>query len=167
MPQTSGVEFPQSSAPIDPRPTREDVVVYDAIDRVHAPRPGVESFRGFVLGLLGGQDLGIWSSLQHQQQNSHSEHDVGRAWDWGFKNVDDAQTLINWLHANDDEWARRFGIGYLLFQRRELREYAPIGWADYHGQDPHTTHVHFSFSKDGAFGRTSGYDFYQDNRTIV
>jgi len=36
------------------------------------------------------------------------------------------------------------------------REYAPErGWATYTGTDPHTSHIHFSFSWDGAMKRTS------------
>lgn len=167
MPPTPGVGFPTSQEPIDARPDREDVVAFTASDRIHGPRPGVESFRGFVLGLLGGDDLGIWSSLQHRQVNSHSEHDVGHAWDWGFKTKDDAEVFIQWLRANNDEWARRFGIGYLIFDHRMLRIYEPVGWTPYGGADSHTTHVHFSFSRDGALGKTSGYSFYQDNRAIV
>lgn len=167
MPASPGVSFPTSTESVDPRPTQEDVTAYDAMDRVYGARPGVEKFRSFVLGLLGGKDLGIWSSAQHQSQNAHSEHDVGRAWDWGFASSADAQTLIAWLHANDDEWMRRFGIGYLISDRRMYRDYDPVGWSSYNGADAHTTHVHFSFSKDGAFGKTSGYDFYQDNRAIV
>src|SRR5665811_574435 len=38
------------------------------------------------------------------------------------------------------------------------REYAPErGWAAYTGSVPHTDHIHFSFSWDGAMARSSGW----------
>ncbi len=52
--------------------------------------------------------------------------------------------------------ARRFGIMYIIHNRKMWRSYAPErGWAPYYGSSPHTDHIHFSFNYDGAAGRTS------------
>jgi peptidoglycan hydrolase-like protein with peptidoglycan-binding domain len=52
--------------------------------------------------------------------------------------------------------ARRFGIMYIIHDRKMWRSYAPErGWAPYYGASPHTDHIHFSFNYDGAAGRTS------------
>jgi hypothetical protein len=151
----SSSSAPSSPPAIDPYPTRADVTQHPATPR--APRPGVEAFRRYVLHRWGGTDLGIWASAQHHDQNPHSEHEVGQAWDWGFPNSQAVDELLSWLEDNGDEWARRTGVGYLLFNRRERRWFDPRGWAPYNGSDPHTTHVHLSFSRAGAMGETSAY----------
>lgn len=154
---TSGASSSSSSSsPVDAYPTRQDVTQHPAT-QPRGPRPGVEAFRAYVLRRWGGQDLGIWASAQHLAQNAISEHNVGQAWDWGFPSSQAAHEAVSWLEANGDEMARRTGVGYLLLERRERRWYEPRGWADYHGIDPHTTHVHFSFSRAGAMGETSAY----------
>jgi len=52
--------------------------------------------------------------------------------------------------------ARRFGIMYIIWNKKMWRAYDPgRGWAAYTGSSPHTDHIHFSFSWDGAYGRTS------------
>lgn len=155
---TSASSSPASNPPamLDPYPTRESVTGHPNTE-ARGPRPGVESFRSYVLRRWGGMDLGIWASPQHLNQNQHSEHNVGQAWDWGFPDSQAARDLISWLEANGDEMARRTGVGYLIFDRRMRRWYDPRGWSDYHGADAHTTHVHLSFSRAGAMGETSAY----------
>ncbi len=149
-------EGPTNALPVDAYPTRADVVDHPA-SLPQAPRPGVEAFRRYVLGRWGGTDLGIWASSQHHDQNPHSEHEVGQAWDWGQPSSSSVNELVDWLEANGDEWARRTGVGYLIHARQMRRWYDPQGWSDYHGADPHTSHVHFSFSRAGAMGETSAY----------
>ena len=95
-----------------------------------------------------------------------SEHYDGRAWDW-MLNVHNpsqeavAQSVLTWLTAPDRNGvkgatARRFGIMYIIHNKKMWRSYAPErGWAPYHGSSPHTDHIHFSFNYDGAAGRTS------------
>jgi peptidoglycan hydrolase-like protein with peptidoglycan-binding domain len=52
--------------------------------------------------------------------------------------------------------ARRFGIMYIIWNKKMWRAYDPgRGWAAYTGSSPHTDHIHFSFSWDGADKRTS------------
>ena len=52
--------------------------------------------------------------------------------------------------------ARRFGIMYIIWNHKMWRAYDPgRGWAPYSGVSPHTDHIHFSFTWDGAYGRTS------------
>ncbi len=47
--------------------------------------------------------------------------------------------------------ARRFGIMYIIWNHQIWGTYAPQrGWAPYTGSVPHTDHIHFSFSWDGA-----------------
>lgn len=95
-----------------------------------------------------------------------TEHSEGRAWDWMLnvnkpqeKEIADAVTA--WLSAPDAQgrpgaMARRFGIMYIIWNKKMWRAYDPArGWAPYSGSSPHTDHIHFSFSWDGAYGRTS------------
>jgi hypothetical protein len=65
--------------------------------------------------------------------------------------------LIAWLVADGDTWLRRAGVGYIIFERRIYTAWEPRGWRPYTGKDPHTTHVHLSFSERGAIGETSAY----------
>ena len=95
-----------------------------------------------------------------------TEHSDGRALDW-MLNVKDptqkaiADSVTRWLSAPDAQgrpgaMARRFGIMYIIWNRQMWRAYDPArGWAPYTGPVPHTDHIHFSFSWDGALGRTS------------
>jgi len=90
-----------------------------------------------------------------------SEHYDGRAIDWMLSAYDPQQSavadsVVAWLSADNGVMARRFGISYIIRNRKMWREYAPErGWATYTGPDPHTSHIHFSFSWDGAMKRTS------------
>lgn len=154
--------LPKNNAPVDPRPTRADVVDHPQ-NLPQAPRPGVEAFRKLVLENFGGKDLGIWGDARHQE--GRSEHNVGDAWDWGQPSAEAKAELLAWLTTDDDEWARRFGIGYFIADRKMTRIYEPHGTLPYTGADPHTGHVHFSFSRQGAMGQTSGYG-YQDNTLV-
>ena len=69
--------------------------------------------------------------------------------------------MLAWLTAPDRNgvqgaMARRFGIMYIIHNRKMWRSYAPErGWAPYYGISPHTDHIHFSFNYNGAAGRTS------------
>ena len=95
-----------------------------------------------------------------------TEHSDGRALDW-MLNVKDptqkaiADSVTTWLSAPDAQgrpsaMARRFGIMYIIWNHKMWRAYDPgRGWAAYTGSVPHTDHIHFSFSWDGAHKRTS------------
>ena len=90
-----------------------------------------------------------------------SEHYDGRALDWMLSAKDPQQkavadSVVVWLSADNGAMARRFGISYIIWNTKMWREYAPErGWAAYTGSVPHTDHIHFSFSWDGAMARTS------------
>ncbi|MGA8979331.1 MAG: peptidoglycan-binding protein [Pedococcus sp.] len=127
-------------------------------------KPGVVAFATLLSSHygLGTASYGIIRSCN----SGVTEHSDGRAWDWMLsvnkpneKAVADSVTA--WLSAPDAEgrpgaMARRFGIMYIIWNRKMWRAYDPgRGWAPYTGSAPHTDHIHFSFSWDGAYGHTS------------
>ncbi len=127
-------------------------------------KPGVVAFAKLMSShyKLGTASWGITRNCN----SGLTEHSEGRAWDWMLsvnkpneKVVADAVT--RWLSAPDAQgrpgaMARRFGIMYIIWNHKMWRAYDPgRGWATYTGPVPHTDHVHFSFSWDGAYGRTS------------
>ncbi|MEZ4369586.1 MAG: hypothetical protein R3B07_02135 [Polyangiaceae bacterium] len=71
---------------------------------------------------------------------------------------DIAYTVIDWLlktdqHGNACALARRFGVMYMIWNKRIWGSYrspngscASSGWSNYSGSNPHTDHVHLSFS---------------------
>jgi peptidoglycan hydrolase-like protein with peptidoglycan-binding domain len=126
-------------------------------------KPGVVSFAAL---LSTHYKLGGAAGIIRNCNSGVTEHSEGRAWDWMLnasrpheKAVADAVTA--WLSAPDAQgrpgaMARRFGIMYIIWNKKMWRAYDPgRGWAAYTGSSPHTDHVHFSFSWDGAYGRTS------------
>jgi hypothetical protein len=95
-----------------------------------------------------------------------SEHKEGRAFDWSALVADEADAraasqVIGWLLATDEHgepyaMARRLGVMYIIYNQSIWRSYAPEqGWVGYTGPNPHTDHVHFSFSRAGGLGETS------------
>ncbi|MEO5680804.1 MAG: hypothetical protein ABIS47_14175 [Acidimicrobiales bacterium] len=129
-------------------------------------KPGASAFRDLVLRAYPGTtSLGISRDCAI---GGRSEHKEGRGWDWGVNAQDPAQMgqandLLSWLLAPDQyrnafAMARRLGIMYMIWNRQIWRAYAPdLGWQPYSGPNPHTDHVHFSLSWDGAWARTSWY----------
>jgi peptidoglycan hydrolase-like protein with peptidoglycan-binding domain len=127
------------------------------------PRPGVLAFARLMTSHYG---MGSTALIGRTCGSDVSEHYDGRAWDW-MLNVDNpsqeavAQSVLAWLTGPDKNgvqgaMARRFGIMYIIHNRKMWRSYATErGWAPYYGSSPHTDHVHFSFNFDGAAGRTS------------
>lgn len=122
-------------------------------------KPGVAAFRQQLLAAYGrGRDLGVVRSCAI---GGASEHKEGRAWDWGvnYRNGSDreaARRALDWLLADDALNARRTGIMYLIWNRQIWSSYRRAeGWRPYRGANPHTDHVHFSFSWAGAMQRTS------------
>ena len=79
---------------------------------------------------------------------------------WG----DIARKVFTWLlraDASGRRWAmaRRLGVMYIIHNRRIWGSYrADEGWRPYVGTNPHTDHVHFSFSWAGARKQTSYWD---------
>lgn len=124
------------------------------------PKPGVVAFRNYVLRHFGGRDAGIGRECS---LGGMSEHKEGRAWDWAIKaGSAEAQRMLAWLLApdrwgNDHAVLRKAGVMLVIFDRQIWRAYEPRSWQPYTGRDPHTTHMHLSFSWDGAMRRTSFY----------
>ena len=96
-----------------------------------------------------------------------SEHKEGRAFDWGGLNAHSAKDrarvarFVHWLtktdkYGNRYAMTRRLGIQYLIWNHKIWGSYAAAaGWRKYTGADPHTNHVHISFTWAGARKKTS------------
>jgi hypothetical protein len=162
---------PDFGAFIDPFPGYEGQSKCDP-----APKPGVLAFQAIVLARE--PDTSAGSISRDCGIGGQSEHKEGRAWDWGARaDVPSeraaAKRTIDWLKAedkygNEAAMARRFGVMYLIFDRRIW--FPGSGWRTYCVQkpqgcvapgtksdirDPHTSHVHISFTWDGALKKTS------------
>ncbi len=146
---------PSSSGAVDPYATREPQLTCDP-----TPKPGAVAFRDMLIAKFGGHAVGGGIS-RDCNQGGESEHKEGRALDWNPPDQATGDRAIAWLLAPEgsepDALARRFGIQYLIWNRQMWRAYQPRGWSPYTGQNPHTDHVHFSFSWAGAKKQTSGY----------
>ena len=128
-----------------------------------AEQPGVVAFRSLLVEDYGANGAGI---LRACSQGAKSEHKEGRAYDWMLDAGDaedrvKAAEVLDWLLATDEHGnrhavARRLGIMYIIWNRQTWSAYRPdAGWQPYHGANPHTDHIHFSFSRAGAEGKTS------------
>ncbi|MEO6715332.1 MAG: hypothetical protein ABIM89_18180 [Mycobacteriales bacterium] len=130
----------------------------------NGPTPAVLAFQKLVMARYpGSRDLGITRGCR---SGGRSEHKEGRAWDWGVR-VDRPREkaygddLVGWLLAADAQGvraanARRLGIMYIIWNRKIwTASQAGIGWRPYFGPNPHTDHVHFSWTWPGAQKLTS------------
>ncbi|MFN8018456.1 MAG: VCBS repeat-containing protein [Acidimicrobiales bacterium] len=127
-------------------------------------KPGVLAFRSLVLRTYPNTgDDGI---VRPCSSGGQSEHKEGRGWDWKVSATSASQKatadgLIAWLLATDrygNRWAnaRRLGVMYIIWDHRIWRAFDPTaGWEAYKGPDPHTGHVHFSFTWPGARQETT------------
>ena len=126
------------------------------------PKPGVTAFARLMANHYDEFNYGISRACNY----GLTEHSEGRALDWMLNAYDPheravADGVISWLLAPDSEgrpaaMARRFGIMYIIFDRQIWGTYQmEDGWRAYNGSSPHTDHIHFSFSWDGAMERTS------------
>jgi hypothetical protein len=159
---TIGVAPPAHAIPAPPRkalPTALDARMgyQPQVSCDPRPKPGVTAFAALMRGRYKTGTIGTYRPCQ----SDTSEHYDSRAMDW-MLSVNNptqkavARSVTTWLSANNGAMARRFGISYMIFNRRIWGGYAPErGWAAYKGSDPHTSHVHFSFGWDGAMKRTS------------
>lgn len=127
-------------------------------------KPGTQALRDLVLAAYPA--TASISISRACSGSDTSEHKEGRAWDWRvdrYKPADDASAreLLGWLLATDRYGnpaanARRLGIMYMIYDRKIWMAARPAdGWRDYTGSSPHTDHVHFSLSWDGANKLTS------------
>lgn len=153
----SKVKKGTSSLPVDAYATNQHTQVGQCD---MTAKPGVKQFRQWVISNYGersGSPENIIAACNAARTVASSEHWEGRAWDWMIPSPEAAERLIAALTENQDELARRAGIMYMIYNRRMWRAYEPRGWSPYTGPNPHTDHIHFSFSWDGARGLTSFY----------
>jgi putative cell wall-binding protein len=72
-----------------------------------------------------------------------------------------AESYLDWLLATDKygnthAMARRMGLTYIIWNKQVIKMYRPSdGWQPYTGANPHTDHIHLSFSWAGAREETS------------
>jgi len=135
------------------------------------PKPGAVAFRAFVLGHLGGTDLGICRACGE----GRSEHYEGRAWDWGVRadrpeDVGRVAKLCSWLfapgpHGEPNANFRRVGLRYLIWDGK-IWSGGTKAWRPYSGRSTHRDHVHFTLGWDGARAQTSFYDWLRHPITI-
>jgi hypothetical protein len=131
-------------------------------------KPGAVAFRSMVLRAYPNTgDSGISRDCSI---GGTSEHKEGRAWDWRVSATTQGATaseLLTWLlrtdrYGNKHARARRLGIMYIIYNAKIWGAYrASEGWRDYPCSGTtgcHRDHVHFSFSWDGAYKRTSWWD---------
>jgi len=144
-----------SGAPIDAYASYDGQTSCDPTEK-----PGPQAFRELVLATYPcTSDGGIGRDCS---SGGTSEHKEGRAWDWMINYPHPAaDALLAWLTATDASGnahanARRLGIMYMIWNNKIWKAYqASKGWQAYTGDNPHTDHVHFSFSWDGANKKTS------------
>lgn len=147
-------------------------------------KPGVVAFSNMLMSAF--PQTGSYGIVRACDVGGTSEHKEGRAFDWQA-NVSvpsekkAVETALDWLFAkdkygNDFAMARRFGIMYIVWNRRIWGSWD--GWSTYCVQKrigcvkpgtkeirhPHTDHAHFSFSWDGARKRTTGW---KPDRSLV
>ena len=120
---------------------------------------GITAFKRAVMAQYpSGKD---WGSTRNCTDDGVSEHLDGRAWDWNVNVKNPTQfaqagQLLTWLTSNNGYHARRLGIMYIGYNARIWGAYrASEGWRPLNNSNPHTDHVHFSFSWNGALAKTS------------
>ncbi|XVX19314.1 peptidoglycan-binding domain-containing protein [Actinomycetota bacterium] len=150
--------------PSRPLPSALDVAPPYQAQRLCDPgaKPGAKAFGDLMVRHYGTGNYGISRACNF----GLTEHSEGRAVDWMISAYNPSQraigdSVVQWLTAPDSQgrpgaMARRFGIMYIIWNKKMWRAYAPErGWTSYSGASPHTDHIHFSFTWDGAYGRNS------------
>jgi hypothetical protein len=132
------------------------------------PKPGVEDFRNYLNFWFGQHTSYITRACSSGGQSEHKE---GRALDYMLPSTDPtslkilADVLGSDQYGNAHAKGRRFGLMYIVSNRRIFRFYRPeLGWQPYSGDNPHTDHIHFSFSWAGANRQTSWWTTTQQTR---
>ena len=138
-------------------------------------KPGVVAWRDLLVRTYGSR----WSNITRACSASVSGHEEGRALDYGnlasnATQKSEAAAIFAWLfatdvHGNKHAMARRLGIQYIQYNNSMWRSYnASSGWqpqmvggkrCSSYGSAYKTTchrdHIHFSFSWNGAWKKTS------------
>jgi hypothetical protein len=145
---------------IDPYPRYEAPATCDPTEK-----PGPQALRTLLQQTYGSRSFAITRACSGVATSDHNE---GRALDWMVNAADPGQrdiadSFVGWLLASDQygnpqAMARRLGIAYIIWNTQMFRMYdVGRGWQPYTGSSPHTDHVHFSFSWNGASGQTSWF----------
>lgn len=133
-----------------------------------SPKPGVVYFSRMVL--RSHPRTGSFGISRACNVGGTSEHKEGRAWDWKVslrQQKSTAHHVIHWLLGRDRYGsraarARRLGIMYLIWNKRiwipregwrtycVARDGGCFSPSDGTARNPHTDHVHFSFTWPGA-----------------
>lgn len=123
-------------------------------------KPGVLDWRNLIMASY--PDTADYGITRACDVGAQSEHKEGRAWDWHIGYASDpaaiakANEFFDWLlatdaYGNQDALFRRLGLMYVIWNGRIFKSYqADKGWQTYSGSNPHTDHIHFSFSWAGA-----------------
>jgi hypothetical protein len=153
---------PSIAAPNEPYPQNEGQKTCDS-----TPKPGVVAVKDMLKATYGtyGSSNG-WSIGRACKKGGSSHHKEGRALDYSFsafnaKQAAKAQEVINWLlktdkHGNKHANARRLGVMYIIWNKKIWRAYDQArGWQRWTDPNPHTDHIHISFTWAGARKQTS------------
>jgi peptidoglycan hydrolase-like protein with peptidoglycan-binding domain len=164
---TGAVAAPPPKPPAKSLPSALDAAPPYQGQRVCDPnaKAGVTAFAQLMVGHYRVGSAAPWNIVRNCNSGI-TEHSEGRAWDWMLSAANPQQkaiadSVVAWLSAPDAHgrpgaMARRFGINYIIWNKKMWRAYAPErGWAAYTGSSPHTDHIHFTFTWDGAYKRTS------------
>lgn len=157
---------PQFDLPPDDYATKDPVTACDRREPLN--KPGVVSFMDRVVEAYPDTRLPILG-IHNGCAGEVGEHWAGRAWDWAANANDpgkraSAYELLDWLFATRDgyahAYARRFGIMYIIYDRKIWSAYPEDGAGrfearTYTGSSPHLDHVHFSFSVKGSAKQTT------------
>ncbi|NYD56976.1 hypothetical protein BKA08_001214 [Nocardioides marinisabuli] len=148
---------PAQAKEVDAFPVYQGQVSCDPV-----AKPGVLAARRLLLAKFGGGSGGITRACS---SGGLSEHKEGRAWDWSLrasraKDRRIAKRATGWLTRSVEgevaAHARELGVMYMIWNRRIWRGYdARSAWQPYTGENPHTDHIHLSFTWNGATRRTS------------
>jgi hypothetical protein len=133
------------------------------------PKPGVVDFRDYLNFWFGHHTAYISRACS---ELGTSEHKEGRALDYMLPSTDPtslkilANVLSSDQYGNKHALGRRFGLMYIISNRKIFEfDEANQGWQDYDGKNPHTDHIHFSFSWAGALRQTSWWTTQQQTRS--
>jgi hypothetical protein len=108
-----------------------------------AVKPWVANAADVLGNMFDFTNIGGWRA---QGSVPDSDHPKGLALDFMTMDQNKANALIQYAQAN----YAALGITYIIYQRRIWEP--KTGWKAYHGPNPHTDHVHISFSSSGGSG---------------
>lgn len=167
------------AAPVAAQAQIEDYASYDAPRKCHEkPRRGTDHLGHWMVKKYGGGFGGISRSCK-EKDGPTSEHQEGRAFDWTLNanrkaDRDRAKAFMERIfrtdhRANEDAWARRMGVMYIIWKDRMYP-----AWDEFRGEPylssscktrkkcsktlRHRDHLHVSLSRKGARGMTSWYE---------